>query len=80
MGVKTDLCFISFLFMLFIAMDANFRMKQRVQGNTKDNHPLGAGLGHLVDEVQYLEHLKNYTLEKDVCMFSPGYCIADKVC
>lgn len=57
---------VSYLYTLFIAMDANFRMKQRFRGNAKADLPLGPGLGYQVDEGPYLEFLKGYTSEKDV--------------
>ncbi|KAJ6451528.1 hypothetical protein C8R47DRAFT_1229790 [Mycena vitilis] len=55
-----------FLYMLLLAMDANFRLKNRIRANEREDLPLGSGWGHLVEEVPYKEHLKGYVAEKDV--------------
>ncbi|KAJ6455636.1 hypothetical protein C8R47DRAFT_1228133 [Mycena vitilis] len=55
-----------FLYMLLLAMDANFRLKNRIRANEHDDPPLGSGWGHLVEEAPYKEHLKGYVAEKDV--------------
>jgi hypothetical protein len=55
--------------MLLLAMDANFRLKNRLRGNQRADLPLGAGWGHIVDEGPYKEHLKGYVGEKDVSRF-----------
>ncbi|KAJ7149321.1 hypothetical protein C8R43DRAFT_1128675 [Mycena crocata] len=55
-----------FLYMLLLAMDANFRLKSRLRPNERDDQPLGAGWGHLVNEGPYKEHLVDYVAEKDV--------------
>ncbi|KAJ7078641.1 hypothetical protein C8R43DRAFT_965974 [Mycena crocata] len=54
-----------FLYMLLLAMDANFRLKSRLRPNERDDQPLG-GWGHLVNEGPYKEHLVDYVAEKDV--------------
>ncbi|KAJ7197993.1 hypothetical protein GGX14DRAFT_374552 [Mycena pura] len=55
-----------FLYMLLLAMDANFRLKNRIRANEHDDPPLGTGWGYLVDDGPYKEHLKGYVAEKDV--------------
>ncbi|KAJ7226774.1 hypothetical protein GGX14DRAFT_347841 [Mycena pura] len=55
-----------FLYMLLLAMDANFKLKNRLRANEHEDPPLGAGWGHLVDEGPYKEHLRSYVAEKDV--------------
>ncbi|KAJ7073296.1 hypothetical protein B0H15DRAFT_793030 [Mycena belliarum] len=55
-----------FLYMLLLAMDANFRLKSRLRANQREDLPLGAGWGHLLNEEPYKEHLKGYITEKDV--------------
>ncbi|KAJ7084884.1 hypothetical protein B0H15DRAFT_951369 [Mycena belliarum] len=55
-----------FLYMLLLAIDANFRLKSRLRANQRDDDPLGPGWGHLLEEPPYKEHLKNYVAEKDV--------------
>ncbi|KAJ7065916.1 hypothetical protein B0H15DRAFT_926024 [Mycena belliarum] len=55
-----------FLYMLLLAMDANFRLKSRLRANQHPDEPLGPGWGNLVHEPPYREHLRNYVAEKDV--------------
>ncbi|KAJ7162526.1 hypothetical protein C8R43DRAFT_1086432 [Mycena crocata] len=55
-----------FLYMLILAMDANFRMKSRLRKNARPDKPLGPGLGYMQDGEPYREHLKDYVAEKDV--------------
>ncbi|KAJ6488304.1 hypothetical protein C8R47DRAFT_1177489 [Mycena vitilis] len=55
-----------FLYMLLLAMDANFRLKNRIRANEREDLPLGSGWGYLVEESPYKEHLKTYVGEKDV--------------
>ncbi|KAJ7110762.1 hypothetical protein C8R46DRAFT_1170994 [Mycena filopes] len=49
-----------FLYMLLLAVDTNFRLKNRLRANERDDPPLG------VEEAPYKEHLKAYVAEKDV--------------
>ncbi|KAJ7039474.1 hypothetical protein C8F04DRAFT_1178631 [Mycena alexandri] len=55
-----------FLYMLILAMDANFRLKNRLRANKRDDPPLGDGWGYIVEEGPYKEHLHGYVAEKDV--------------
>ncbi|KAJ7106120.1 hypothetical protein C8R43DRAFT_963449 [Mycena crocata] len=55
-----------FLYMLILAMDANFRMKSRLRKNARMDNPLGPGLGYLVEGEPYADFLKDYIGEKDV--------------
>ncbi|KAJ7694247.1 hypothetical protein B0H17DRAFT_1159285 [Mycena rosella] len=55
-----------FLYMLILAMDTNFRLKNRLWANERLDLLLGDGWGHLVQEPPYKEHLKGYVAEKDV--------------
>ncbi|KAJ7749884.1 hypothetical protein B0H16DRAFT_1318981 [Mycena metata] len=55
-----------FLYMLLLAMDANFRLKSRLRANEHDDPPLGDGWGYFVEEAPYKEHLRGYVAEKDV--------------
>ncbi|KAJ7766826.1 hypothetical protein B0H16DRAFT_1661387 [Mycena metata] len=55
-----------FLYMLLLAMDANFRLKNRLRANERDDPPLGDGWGYIVEEKPYKQHLKGYVAEKDV--------------
>jgi hypothetical protein len=55
-----------FLFMLILALDANFRLKNRLRANEIQNPALGSGLGYFCEEKRYKNHLKNYVAESDV--------------
>ncbi|KAJ7201941.1 hypothetical protein B0H12DRAFT_1063385 [Mycena haematopus] len=55
-----------FLYMLLLAMDANFRLKNKLRKNEHQDPSLGSGLGYFVEERAYKEHVKNYVAEKDV--------------
>ncbi|KAJ7901027.1 hypothetical protein B0H14DRAFT_3422936 [Mycena olivaceomarginata] len=48
------------------AIDANFRMKNRMRANEIHDPPLGPGWGFWVEPEGYKTHLKNYVQEKDV--------------
>ncbi|KAK6967162.1 CxC2 domain-containing protein [Favolaschia claudopus] len=55
-----------YLFIMVVAMDANYRMRNRLRANEKDDPPLGSGWGYLVEESKYHEHLRGYVGEEDV--------------
>ncbi|KAJ7744427.1 hypothetical protein DFH07DRAFT_963653 [Mycena maculata] len=55
-----------YLYMLLLAMDANFRLRNRLRANALEDPPLGSGWGYMVEEGPYKNHLKNYVAEKDV--------------
>ncbi|KAK7002264.1 CxC2 domain-containing protein [Favolaschia claudopus] len=55
-----------FLFILIVAMDANYRLRNRLRPNEKDDPPLGSGWGYMVEEKEYREHLRGYVGEEDV--------------
>ncbi|KAJ7017143.1 hypothetical protein C8F04DRAFT_979864 [Mycena alexandri] len=54
-----------FLYMLILAMDANFRLKNRLRANEHDDPSLRGGNGYFVEETGYRKHLRNYVAEKD---------------
>ncbi|KAJ7076953.1 hypothetical protein C8R43DRAFT_966146 [Mycena crocata] len=54
-----------FLYMLLIAVDANFKLKNRIRVNEQQDNPLGPGWGAFVEPVGYKEHLRTYVAEKD---------------
>ncbi|KAJ7876671.1 hypothetical protein B0H14DRAFT_2501281 [Mycena olivaceomarginata] len=54
-----------FLYMLILAVDANFRLKNRLRSNEIDDPSLGPGWGYLVEPRRYHRHLKKYVNEKD---------------
>ncbi|KAJ7650554.1 hypothetical protein FB45DRAFT_730946 [Roridomyces roridus] len=55
-----------FLYMLLLALNANFRLKNRLRANERQNPSLGPGKSYFVDSQPYKDHLKNYVAEKDV--------------
>ncbi|KAF8170461.1 hypothetical protein K438DRAFT_1729650 [Mycena galopus ATCC 62051] len=55
-----------FLYMLLVALDANFRLKNRMRPNEHPDSSLGPGWGYFVEPERYREHLKNYVAEKDI--------------
>ncbi|KAJ7457546.1 hypothetical protein B0H11DRAFT_1738205 [Mycena galericulata] len=57
---------LQFLYMLLLAVDANFRLKNRMRINEIDDPSLGPGWGYWVEPRQYKEHLSKYIHEKDM--------------
>ncbi|KAJ7062443.1 hypothetical protein B0H15DRAFT_794789, partial [Mycena belliarum] len=55
-----------FLYMLILAIDANFRLKNRIRKNELEDPSFGSGWGHFVNYKPYTKHLKNYIAEKDI--------------
>ncbi|CAK5273727.1 unnamed protein product [Mycena citricolor] len=54
-----------FIFMLLLALDANFRLKNRIRANEIEDKSLGPGWGYWVPPDPYATHLKNYVSEDD---------------
>ncbi|KAJ7741465.1 hypothetical protein DFH07DRAFT_870169 [Mycena maculata] len=54
-----------FLYMLLLAVDANFKLKNRMRTNEIDDPSLGPGWGYWVEPKRYRQHLKKYVAEKD---------------
>ncbi|KAK7000631.1 hypothetical protein R3P38DRAFT_2797322 [Favolaschia claudopus] len=55
-----------FLYMLLLAVDANFRLKNRIRSNELEDPSLGPGWGYWVEPESYKNHLKNYVNEKEI--------------
>ncbi|KAJ7058852.1 hypothetical protein C8F01DRAFT_1255258 [Mycena amicta] len=55
-----------FLYSLLLAMDANFRLKNRMRANERQDPSLGSGWGCFVDDGPYKDHLREYVAEEDV--------------
>ncbi|KAJ7060660.1 hypothetical protein C8F01DRAFT_988096 [Mycena amicta] len=55
-----------YLYKLMIAVDANFRLKNRIRANERPDPALGEGQGYLVETKPYKEHLKTYIAEKEL--------------
>ncbi|EIW86722.1 hypothetical protein CONPUDRAFT_46865 [Coniophora puteana RWD-64-598 SS2] len=54
-----------FLYCLFLAMDANFRLKNRDRGPSTSDTELFDGLAYFVETGPYMEHIKRHTAEKE---------------
>ncbi|KAJ6523687.1 hypothetical protein DFH09DRAFT_1250900 [Mycena vulgaris] len=55
-----------FLYMLLLAIDANFKLKNRIRKNEIYDPSLGPGLGAFVEPAGYKEHISNYVGEEDI--------------
>ncbi|KAJ6452140.1 hypothetical protein C8R47DRAFT_1204389 [Mycena vitilis] len=55
-----------FLYMLLVALDANFKLKNRMRANEHPDPSLGPGWGYFTHPDKYRKHLKNYVPEKDI--------------
>ncbi|KAJ7156559.1 hypothetical protein C8R43DRAFT_1125754 [Mycena crocata] len=55
-----------FLYMLLLAVDANFKLKNRKRANEIDDPSLGPGWGYWVEPRRYRRHLSGYVGEKDL--------------
>ncbi|KAK0429798.1 hypothetical protein EV421DRAFT_1945930 [Armillaria borealis] len=57
-----------YLYRLFVGLDANFRLKNRLRhrNHLKKDRPLYDGLGYQVPQKAYFTHLKNYMKEDDI--------------
>lgn len=58
--------YLSFLYILYLAVDANFKLKGKNRGIYDPE--LGPGWGLFVEESQYQNHLANYIDEPEVCL------------
>ena len=57
--------------MVFLAVDANFRMKLKNHGI---NDPgTGSGWSYFVENQKYSEHVSQKTIEKEVRLFRPHH-------
>ncbi|KAJ7834169.1 hypothetical protein B0H13DRAFT_1653377 [Mycena leptocephala] len=55
----------SYMYRLILAMDANFKLKNRIRANECEDPSLGPGWGAFVEPTRYKEHLKKYIAEND---------------
>ncbi|TRM61976.1 hypothetical protein BD626DRAFT_404672 [Schizophyllum amplum] len=65
-------------FQTVLAVDANFRLKNRLRKNERSEAALGEGLGYFVDTVPYKEHIKGYVSEKDISSCIAFQALAEK--
>lgn len=73
---------------MFVAMDANFRMKRKKVSSEKLDPSLTGGCGYFVEEEGYQAHLKLHTAEKQdvstlllkrvdwLTKFQPSMCVS----
>lgn len=57
------LTFVRWKYQLILAVDANFRMKNK-ERNTNDMPALGDGWAHFVPEKLYMEHVRKWGFEE----------------
>ncbi|KAJ7116090.1 hypothetical protein C8R44DRAFT_628252 [Mycena epipterygia] len=55
-----------YLFRLILAMDANFKLKNKICARERDDPSLGPGWGAFVEPKNYKKHLRKYVGEKDI--------------
>ncbi|KAJ7022478.1 hypothetical protein C8F04DRAFT_971465 [Mycena alexandri] len=55
-----------YLYRLIVALDANFKLKNRIRKNKHDDPSLGPGWGAFVEPRRYKKHLRRYVAEKDI--------------
>ena len=55
-----------FIYTLFVAVDANFRLKRRAVSNEARDPALGSGLGYFVEDGAYREYIRDLADQKDV--------------
>ncbi|KAF7306302.1 CxC2 domain-containing protein [Mycena indigotica] len=65
----------SFLYALMLTIDANFRLKNRIRSNERDDPSLCAGQGYFVLNEPYKHHLRNYVAEEDLRQYGLGSAI-----
>ncbi|KAJ7439189.1 hypothetical protein B0H11DRAFT_1752144 [Mycena galericulata] len=56
----------SYLYRLILAIDANFKLKNRIRTNEHHDPSLGPGWGAFVEPKRYRHHLRKYVGEKDI--------------
>ncbi|KAJ7259472.1 hypothetical protein C8J57DRAFT_1233822 [Mycena rebaudengoi] len=64
--VGSEVCYHRSLYMLLLAMDANFRLKNCIHANEHEDESLGSGFSYFVESKHYKTHIKNYMAEEDV--------------
>ncbi|KAK0475606.1 hypothetical protein EDD18DRAFT_1367009 [Armillaria luteobubalina] len=55
-----------FLYMLILALDANFRLKNLYRSSWEKDPGLHMGLAHFIEPTRYLEHVRQYATQKDI--------------
>ena len=60
--------------MLFLCMDANFRLKNQLVSNYSQDPGLGIGWGYMVPWKPYKDYILSRVDDNDVSMLSPHSC------
>jgi hypothetical protein len=63
----------SWLYMLTVAMDANFRLKSRLRSSSNKEPTLGLGWAYFVDNGSYSEFIKDYVDQDEVPILQRVY-------
>ena len=58
--------FTRWLYMLIVAMDANFRLRSKLRGAHNKNHTLGPGWSYFVNNGPYADFIKDYVDQEEV--------------
>ena len=61
----------SYLYMPVLALDANFRLKNKIRAKEKDDPAFAPGSAYFVGLEPYKKFISKYVSEKDVCIFHP---------
>jgi hypothetical protein len=61
----------SWMYMLIVAMDANFRLKSRLRGLFNKGPTLGLGWAYFVDNGPYSEFIRDYVDQDEVNLRYP---------
>ncbi|KAJ7430104.1 hypothetical protein B0H11DRAFT_2264340 [Mycena galericulata] len=65
-NLPRDWCDVDPKFRLILAIDANFKLKNRIRTNEHHDPSLGPGWGAFVEPKRYRQHLRKYVGEKDI--------------
>lgn len=79
MRLSLILC-VRWLYMLIVAMDANFRLKSRLRTTLNREPTLGLGLSYFVDHGKYTDFVKNYVDQEEVGIFHRGSFNVHLIC
>lgn len=55
------------MYMLILAMDANFRLRSKMRGIASNDTVLNSGMAYFVANKPYAEFIANYVDEEEVC-------------
>ena len=60
------------LYMLIVALDANFRLRSKLHGVVNKNHTLGSGWSYFVNNGPYSDFIKDYVDDEEVSLSAIG--------